>query len=106
MDTINDYVYVVENIIDGQKKEVHAMRMLFYKDSLLNVDVNLKDHVAFQKSDKFEIEKIMNDRINEGNRELSIKWLGFEECTWEPENIIAEDVPEMVEKYYSSKVSK
>jgi hypothetical protein len=103
VDTVNEYVYVVENLLDKEKKTVHAMRMMFYKDSLLNIDVDIKNHLVFQKSDKFDIEKILNDRIVDGKKELSIQWLGFEEATWEPEEVIAEDVPKMVEDYYSKK---
>jgi hypothetical protein len=77
--------------------------MILYNDSLLNVDDKLKEHLIHQSFEKYDIEKILDDRYSEENQEVLVQWKGFDEPSWEPESIIREDVPEMLEQYFQSK---
>jgi hypothetical protein len=51
------------------------------------------------------VEKILKARTVDGTKELLTKWKGYEEPTWEPEETIKEDVPEMIKKFQQRKRS-
>jgi hypothetical protein len=49
----------------------------------------------------FEVYKILDQRTNEGLKEVLVQWRGFEveEATWEPLDSILEDVPQIYLEY-------
>jgi hypothetical protein len=67
------------------------------------MDDDLKNHLNYQTSQKFHVEEILDDRYVEETKQVLVKWLGFDEPTWEPEQVIQEDVPKILESYYHSK---
>jgi hypothetical protein len=95
---LNELVYEVQNLLTNKKKEVHAIRLSQFQDS--KIDSNVKEYIQFH-NDNYEIEEIMDKRINQGVEEVLVKWKGFEpeESTWEPLEIIKEDVPQLVESF-------
>jgi hypothetical protein len=56
----------------------------------------------------FEVEKILDHRVNEDKEEFLVKWLGFDndQVTWEPADILNEDVPVLVAKFMKADTSK
>ena len=96
--TVSDHVYIVEHLLSQVRKHVHVERLQFFsvKD---NVHLQrIKEHVLFHKSDTYEVDKVLDIRVIDGVEEVRVKWLGFEEseATWEPADVIEEDLPEEV----------
>ena len=81
IDTLNNYVFQVENLITKEQKQIHGDRMLFYCDSRLNVTEELKTQFAFD-NERFEVENVCDARKNPqtGDIELLIRWKGFSEA--------------------------
>lgn len=50
---------------------------------------------------KYEVEKIVNDKTENGRKFYRIKWVGYDKSqnTWEPAEAIIEDIPDMVKEY-------
>jgi hypothetical protein len=51
----------------------------------------------------YEVERIEGHRAHKNQRELFVKWLGFDTtwCTWVRESSLREEVPDMVASYWS-----
>jgi hypothetical protein len=103
IDTISEHVFQVKNLLDNSVLEAHSSRIIFYSDSKLNVDANIKNYLINQQAEVYEVENILADRYTNEGKELLVAWKGFEEPSWEPEYVIQEDVPQLVEKYYKRK---
>ncbi|KAF0739335.1 hypothetical protein Ae201684_004904 [Aphanomyces euteiches] len=90
------WLYEIRNLVTGDVREVHASRLKVYADSELNITSGLLAHLA-HNSEGYEVEKIVAARYNVELRsfEVLIKWRGLVEVenTWEPADIISEDVP-------------
>ena len=69
------------------------------------VELALKEHVDFHSSESFEVEKLLDYRIEEGKEEVLVKWFGFDQkdSTWEPIDKLREDVPELLESFMSKR---
>jgi transposase InsO family protein len=95
---VNDLVFEVEDLLSKSKKEVHASRLRIYKDR--EIDVKVKEHLQFHNR-MFEVYKILDQRTNEGRKEVLVQWRGFEaaEATWEPLESIMEDVPQLYQEF-------
>lgn len=52
---------------------------------------------------QFEVERIMGKREEDGRTYLQIKWRGYDELTWEPFDVIAQDTPELVKAFMAKK---
>jgi hypothetical protein len=102
---INDQVFEVEDLLTGNRKEVHYVRLKHFEDS--EIDSNVKEHIQFHTS-SYEVEKILSSRISKGQQEVLVQWRGFsiEEATWEPSEVIKEDVPELYERFYAMNESR
>jgi hypothetical protein len=61
--------------------------------------------VIKDSDDKYIVEKIVDERVKNKKKELLIKWKDYPESanTWEPYNIINEDVPQIVEQFMKEK---
>jgi hypothetical protein len=102
-DTVNKWVYVLQDVVTGKRKTVHVDRMRWYADSDLAVTEDLKNQVAYDS--QFNVDSIVDWRdTDEGTIELRVRWLGFEanEDSWEPAQRLHQDVPEIVQQYLSS----
>jgi hypothetical protein len=94
---ISDWIYEVEDLIDGTRMEVHVTRLKLYCDSSLNISSVLTEAILHQKG-AYEIDRIVDVRWNEfeSRFEVHIEWRGFakEESTWEPLSVIYADAPQ------------
>ena len=92
--TVNTQVYKVKNILTQKEEDVHFSRLKLYHDSSLNelVEKEIKDQLQYQE--RYQVETLLRVK---GDQVL-VKWLGFDEPSWEPLNAMREDVPKMVEQ--------
>lgn len=99
------WVYEVEDLVHGRRKEVHATRLKFYQDKDLGVTEELRVQAAHSERIN-EVNKFTGLRFDEEAKTwfIQVIWRGFEpaDATWEPLAIIAEDVPELVQQYLAS----
>ena len=95
------HVYSVQNIISGDVRDVHVVRLRFYSDAQLDVTSDLKD--VFQHSlnqGEFEMEALINigPTNDDSGYLVRVRWAGFEadEDTWETLKTLLEDAPQCV----------
>lgn len=52
-------------------------------------------------SRKYEVEKILDKRIRRGKVEYLVKWKHYSDHynTWEPQSVLLEDIPELIEVF-------
>jgi hypothetical protein len=103
VDTINAWVYVLQDVVNGKRKSVHVNRMRWYADEALAITEDLKNQVAYDS--QFNVDKVVDWReTDEDALEVRVRWLGFEsnEDSWEPASRLHEDVPDIVERYLAS----
>ncbi|ETM02791.1 hypothetical protein L917_00835 [Phytophthora nicotianae] len=102
---IGDFVLYAEiqNLITGQRKEAHASRLKFYADSSLDVTEDLMLHVA-QNSEGYVVDSLLKARYNqqEKRHEIKVSWRGLDviEDSWEPADILLQDVPVAVKAFF------
>jgi hypothetical protein len=92
----SDWVYQVEDLLNGFTTAVHASRLKLYCDQDLNVTEELLAQIAHQQSG-FEVASLRDLRWSPADvrYETQVAWRGFEpdEDTWEPLTTMLEDVP-------------
>ena len=49
VDTINEPVVVVEDLLTGERKMAHATRLRRYADALFEVNGDARDHIAYNE---------------------------------------------------------
>jgi|GEM_PF-2679083 len=87
----------------GKKKEVHSTRIRFYAGNSFQMTEEVQ-RLFVHNTGLFEVEAVLDSRFNENSNsryELLVRWKGFEEFdnSWEPFEILYEDVPQLVLKY-------
>jgi hypothetical protein len=100
VETLNDYVYVVEDVVTARRKSVHVQRMRLYAEAGLQVTEDMRNQAAYD--DQTHIESLVDWReTDDALLELRVRWLGFtpEEDTWEPVDRLHEDQPVLVERF-------
>ena len=97
------HVYGVQNIISGEVRDVHVVRLCFYADSALDITSDLKD--VFQHSftqGQFEMSGLvdMAEADDGDGYDVQVQWVGFEddEDTWEPLSKIWDAAPQFVKR--------
>jgi hypothetical protein len=102
----SEWTYIVEDLLQGKRREVHVSRIKPYKDRDLNVTKELKEHVGHVEG-TLEVERFDGVRKASAGQgwEIRVWWRGFEEAdtTWEPLSEMVKDVPDMVRKYLTEK---
>ena len=95
------HVYGVQNIVTGEVKEVHVVRLRFYADKDLEMTATLKEvlqHAFIQG--EFEMAGIVNISEAEDGQGFDVKvdWVGFDEgeSSWEPLANIWDGAPQFV----------
>ena len=84
VDSESQQVYVVEDLLTGKTSRVHTMRLMPYDDTRANGLEDLKLVAASDGSEEFDVQKITGHKQDQhGHVYRSVKWLGFEEPTWE-----------------------
>ena len=99
-DTVNDWVYVVEDVVTKRRKTVHVDRLKWYADDQLRLTEDLRNQVAYDS--QFYVDKLVDWRATDEDKlELRVRWLGLEpnEDSWEPVERLREDVPEICARY-------
>ncbi len=98
--TVNEWVYVLEDVVSGKHRTVHVQRMKLYADADFLVTEDVRNQAAYD--DVTHIDDIIDWRENdEGDLELRVRWLGFtaSEDSWEPVARLHEDQELLVERY-------
>jgi hypothetical protein len=100
VDTVNEWVYVVEDILTQKRKTVHADMIKWYADRYFAVTEDLRNQIAYDS--QFYVDRLVDWReTDEGTLEIRVRWLGLDqnEDSWEPAAQLREDVPETVQRY-------
>ena len=100
VDTINERVFVIEDIIRHKRTSVHGQRLQYYADNNLNLTQDLRNQAAYD--DKYWVSKFVDWRIDDDDQlQLRIRWQGFmaNEDTWEDPDRMHADVPVMLISY-------
>ena len=93
------HVYNVQDIVTGETKEVHVMRMRANVDSSLAVGPVVQGLLEMTKhQDEYEIQDILNIGeypLKAGDYKGQVAWVGLddEEYTWEPVEVMFSGVP-------------
>jgi hypothetical protein len=48
---------------------------------------------------RFTVDEITNSRVKHGVRQYKVKWVGYDDSTWEPATTIEQDAPDEVKSY-------
>ncbi|KAF4132616.1 Chromo (CHRromatin Organization MOdifier) domain [Phytophthora infestans] len=100
--TVSNWVFEIQNLVTGQRKEAHASRLKFYADSSLNVNEDLLQHIA-HNSEGHIVESLLKARYNKNEKchEIKVHWRGLDilEDSWEPAAVLFEDVPSAVKAF-------
>ena len=100
----SDWVYEVENIIDGKREIVHARRMHLYRADMdgAHATESLKQTAAHLES-KYQIAEGIKDIRNENSTiKILIQWEGLPDdmdWTWEPVNQVYDDLPGLLQDF-------
>lgn len=72
-----------------------------FKDKLYEEDLQKIDKVEnkVKRPRKFIISKIINKKVDRGKTFYEVKWLGYNETSWEPEENLKRDVPKMLKAF-------
>ena len=100
VDTINERVFVIQDICTQRRSSVHGQRLRYYADSALQLTEDLRMQAAYD--DQHWVSDFIDWRISdEDELELRIRWQGFEanEDTWEDPVRLHDDVPAMLLTY-------
>jgi hypothetical protein len=102
VDSEDNYIFEVENILDSTKKWVHGDRVRFYSDKSLNLTEEIRQQFAHD-ADRYQIEQLKDCRKNPVTSEIEIlvSWKGFSdtEDSWEPLRNLFEDVRARIEAF-------
>jgi len=103
VDTVNDHVYVLEDINTSTCEQVHAARMRPYADAQLDVTEDIRDSAAYDST--YYVESIVAWRATHDDElKLKINWLGFDasDASFEPIQAMWKVVPALVARYLRS----
>ncbi|KAG3185701.1 hypothetical protein PC128_g13234 [Phytophthora cactorum] len=97
--------FVIQHLISDREYDVHASRLKFYADSELNQTAELLQLVSRQGM-VLGVEDIRNHRFNDAldRWELQVSWMELQaiEDSWEPLDVLAQDVPVKVRDYINA----
>ncbi|KAG2789690.1 hypothetical protein PC129_g11034 [Phytophthora cactorum] len=100
--TVSNWIFEIQNMITGQRKEAHASRLKLYTDASLNINEDLLLHVA-HNSEGHVVDSLLKARynMNEKHHEIKVHWRGLDEIedSWEPAVTLLQDVPVVVKAF-------
>jgi transposase InsO family protein len=103
------WVYEVEDLVHGRRREVHVTRMKFYQDEFLEVTEEIR-HQAAHMEKSYEVEAFHGLRFEPVFKrwELLVQWRGFEDAenSWEPVDVVQEDVNTLIRHYLTKGLGK
>eukprot|EP00924_Labyrinthula_sp_SR-Ha-C_P003275 augustus_masked-scaffold_15-processed-gene-4.14-mRNA-1 protein AED:1.00 eAED:1.00 QI:0/0/0/0/1/1/6/0/907 len=101
---LSEHLYEVATIM-GKTMEVHSSRIIFFPPSEFLPNPGTK--ITFlNDSRKLEVKRFRGIKEEAGGFLLKVEWRGFSnerDWTWEPPNIMFEDLPKLVVKYLAEK---
>ncbi|KAH7462147.1 Gag-Pol polyprotein [Phytophthora ramorum] len=100
--TISNWIFLVENLITGDTREVHATRLKFYADSSSEVTEGLLQHVA-HNSEGHVVDTLRDARYDVKAKQFPffVHWRGLSELedSWESATTLLEDVTVLAKAY-------
>ena len=93
---LSPVLFSCQNLISKEIKTVHAQRLILYKYRKDGISLSELEQAAYNAHEsEYEVEDLLDFK----NGNYLVKWLGFEETTWEPASTIEQDVPQLVKKF-------
>lgn len=101
--SINDHVYQVEDLRNGQVEDVHCTRLKFYHDPSLDTEA-IMSHVISSETG-MPVQRLMRLVDSDDGIMVQVRWRGLPESedTLEPVQKVFEDVPQLLEKLFRRK---
>jgi hypothetical protein len=95
----NDHVYEVQDIMDEEIEEVHAVFLRLYEEKYYLITEDIKEQYIHDASE-YEVEKFVDIKMDD-ELLLLTKWRGFppQYNSWEPYSNMIKDVPAVVNKF-------
>ena len=97
-----DFTAEVEHLLTKETSVVHICRMKPYTDKLVGTPVQMKEIAEISDQITFPVDKIKDLRERRNHFEVLVSWKGWSETSdsWEPLDVIYEDVPSKVREYF------
>ena len=77
MDTVNKFVFVVENLLTLERTVAHISRLKRYADRDQILTPDLQDQIAYDEKGLC-VESLVGWRSTASGVQLRVRWLGFE----------------------------
>lgn len=103
--TLSDYIYRVENLLTKTTEDIHISRIKHYADALVGTAAQMKEIAEFSDRVWYSVNNIKNVRKEKGQFEALVAWKGLTDRgdSWEPLQVMYEDVPSKVRAYFKDK---
>ncbi|KAL5520683.1 hypothetical protein ACEPAF_2684 [Sanghuangporus sanghuang] len=56
--------------------------------------------VIIDEQEEYEVEEILDSRLHRGKLQFLVKWVGYEEATWQPESDVKDNAQESIQEFY------
>ncbi|KAL5512939.1 hypothetical protein ACEPAH_3337 [Sanghuangporus vaninii] len=56
--------------------------------------------VLVDDEEEYEVKEILDSRLHRGKLQFLIKWVGYDEATWQPESDVGDNAKEAVDEFY------
>lgn len=101
---MNDYVYQIEDLRNGQLNDIHASRLKLFRDSDID-ETAIMSHVLQSETGMVVSRLLGLEDTAENGLQVRVRWkgLGQDEDSLEPLSRVAEDVPTLFEKMLKRK---
>ena len=97
----SDYIFMVENLLDGKRTEVHGRRLKLLRNKDYEVSEEILEHLQYQTGEPLVVESFTEITRPQGIVEIQVKWRDFteDETDWVQLSSLLEDVPQLVPEY-------
>lgn len=104
---LSDFTVEVEHLVNGSTSAMHVSRIKPYVDSLVGTNVQIKKVADYIDHVHFSVDKIRNLRESSGGFEALVAWKGLSSSSdsWEPLNIVFEDLPSKVKQFFKRRLN-
>ncbi|EGZ24057.1 hypothetical protein PHYSODRAFT_311193 [Phytophthora sojae] len=92
----SNWIFKIMNIVTGDEREAHASRLKFYSDSSLELSEALLQHVAHNSEGHVVLKFVC------ASYEAAAKCYKLLEGSWEPVQVMLEDVPAAVKAFITA----
>lgn len=102
LEALSDWVFLVEDLRDSSRTVHHASRLKFFAAVDFNMTQDLLDHIAYVEGG-YLVEALIDCKFDRTSKQwlIQVKWMGLDtiENSWEPLDILLEDVPKLVHAF-------